>query len=686
MLLRPRPLRLKLDTVLKESPLTLTKESIWRVIRSYRGKRMVARLREPFPVVFRNIPYYRPNPENFSDLTRDLTIRFAGEICNGRFPFMGYGTATLGPSPKWNADFRSGVEWPQVQSNQASSRHAGSDVKVPYELSRLQFLPILGKAYVITGDDRYRQSGKEILVDWIRHNPVLVGINWTLAMEAALRAMSICFMLNLLWPLRPDEQTWLQTVTRSLWEHLTYIEAHLELSYLTRSNHYLSNLLGGYCLSLFLEGKGMSSRRDSYRRRLEQEVFQQVFEDGGDHEASLGYHALVMQMFTTALLLMRADGARPSDRFQERVRLMHRMADDLANCNGELPQMGDCDDGRVELLLDDVEQMLLLSIPERNSLRLGNLLGLGSALFGGHRRPAEDAKWYGLTVDGPRSPSTLPREVNVFPDSGIAAARIGDTQVILFAVPNGISGKGSHTHNDKLSFVLRVDGQEVFTDSGTGCYTADLVKRNYFRSTEAHNTIALEGAEQNEISSTADGVFRIGNEARVSPIKVIANHDEVSMKASHHGYRRMGVVHSRTVRILDGGHVLIEDQLVGTGRHRFALNFHLAPGWTLAGIENRGNSVLCRVVGIRVFDLMISGVSPLFGSSDDSLMSRSYGSSFVTTRLRIMGEADFPLTITSSITTVRTEVPELVTADPASTRGSRKLQGSHDLERDCEEL
>src|SRR5438445_6524105 len=80
-------------------------------------------------------------------------------------------------------------------------------------------------------------------------------------MEAALRAMSICFLLNLLSPFRKNEQAWLATITRSLAQHLLYIEANLEFSHFLTSNHYLSDLVGLYCLSLFLEGEGMVRRR-----------------------------------------------------------------------------------------------------------------------------------------------------------------------------------------------------------------------------------------------------------------------------------------------------------------------------------------------------------------------------------------------------------------------------------------
>jgi len=51
----------------------------------------------------------------------------------------------------------------------------------------------------------------------------------------------------------------------------------------------------------------MAARRREYRHRIEVEMTRQVYEDGGDYEASTGYQVLVTQLFTTALLLMRSD-------------------------------------------------------------------------------------------------------------------------------------------------------------------------------------------------------------------------------------------------------------------------------------------------------------------------------------------------------------------------------------------
>src|SRR6266851_3637029 len=423
-----------------ESPLLVAREVWWRVRRVWNKQRFLGRLKRLGPAKFRFVPYYNPDLQHLSGRSRALIVAFADEIAAERYPFLSYSTAELGKRPKWNLDFVSGAEWPSISfENHKYIRHDGADVKVPFELSRLQFLPVLGKAHVLTGDESYRRTAKDLLSHWIHSNPVAVGVNWTLAMEAALRAMSICFLLNLLSPIRREEEPWLASVTRSLAQHLLYIEANIEFSHLLTSNHYLSDVVGLYCLSTFLDGEGMAARRSEYRRRIEAEMAQQVFEDGGDYEASTGYQVLVTQLFTTALLLMRAERGVPAGpAFVERLRRMFRFLSTVASASGEIPQVGDCDDGRTELLVDDLKQMISCPLAKRNSLRVPHLLGLGRRLFGEGAGPGADAAWYGLT-DTARTPYSkptlnpgLPCPINVLPKSGIGVLKHGSADLLFF--------------------------------------------------------------------------------------------------------------------------------------------------------------------------------------------------------------------------------------------------------------
>src|SRR5258708_1122952 len=641
----------------RESPLALAREVMWRATHGWRKRRILARIEHPGDVKFRYIPYYDPDLQCLSEHTKTLIVAFADEIQAGRYPFLGYGTVALGTRPKWNLDFVSGREWPYVRSEcRDCIRHDGSDVKVPFELSRLQFLPILGKAHVLTGDESYRVAAKELLTHWIQSNPVPLGVNWTIAMEAALRAMSICFLLNLRSPLRPEEQPWLATVTRSLAQHLCYTEANIEFSHLLASNHYLSDIVGLYCLSLFLDGDGMAARRRKYRQRIEAEMTKQVYEDGGDYEASTGYQVLVTQLFTTALVLMRSESSAPvTPAFVTRLRMMFQFLNTVASTSGELPHVGDCDDGRTELLIDDLGQRIHRPIAERNSLKVSHLLGLGQRLFGIGARPGDDAAWYGLT-DATQVPQPQPQidlgstsPSKVLPKSGIGILQHGSAELLFFAIPNGIFGKGSHTHNDKLSFVLRVHGQEVFCDSGTGCYTRDLAVRNRFRSTAAHNTLLIDGTEQNRINASPRGTFILGDDAAVSPLQARRDEPVYSLRASHTGYLSLGVTHTRSIRAAHGEQAfIIEDQLDGDGVHDFEINFQLAPHRN-AELAASEDGILCRILGNPQVQLTVAGPAGLQGAIQPSIVSSAYNVTVPAVKLRLWGRAAVPTLITTRV-------------------------------------
>jgi uncharacterized heparinase superfamily protein len=624
------------------------------VHREWNKRRIVGRrFASSHPVQFRNISYYRPALKQLSENNRALIIAFADEIRAGRYPFLGCDTAELGARPKWNLDFIAGREWPYVPSTGLGYiRHDGSDVKVPWELSRLQFLPVLGKAWALTHEEAYREAVKNILSDWIASNPAGMGINWTVAMEAALRGISICLALNLLSPFSAGEQAWLANVTRSLAQHLLYIEANIEFSHLLTSNHYLSDIIGLYCLSLFLDGKGMAARRRQYRQRIEAEMQRQVYADGGDYEASVGYHLLVTQLFTTALLLMRAQSpVSPASPFIDRLRLMFRFLNVLATSSGELPHVGDCDDGRTELLADDLRQMMQFPVAERNSLRVPQLLGLGRKLFGEGAGPEDDAAWYGLTATAPYSkPGVDPasaQPTRVLPISGIAVMRHGTAELLFLAVPNGISGKGSHTHNDKLSVILRLDGQEVLCDPGTGCYTRDAATRNCFRRTAAHNTLLIDRTEQNRLSASPSQLFALGNEAAVSPIECARDSGGSLLRASHTGYRSLGLTHTRTVCAIQGEQAFVlEDTLSGEGIHDVELNFQLAPKQD-ATIAISEQGILCCVSGARQLQLTVTAPVSLQACIEPALISRTYGCTNPAAKIRIWGRGVFPLVITT---------------------------------------
>ena len=65
-----------------------------------------------------------------------------------------------------------------------------NEVRYTWELNRHQHLITLGKAYFLTGNEKYAQEVCTQICDWIEANPHLYGINWTSSLELAIRLIS----------------------------------------------------------------------------------------------------------------------------------------------------------------------------------------------------------------------------------------------------------------------------------------------------------------------------------------------------------------------------------------------------------------------------------------------------------------------------------------------------------------
>ena len=640
------------NVIRQESTLTLLREAVWRTQKRWKRMRFQAEIKHAgCPVQYQPTGYYQPRPEQTSEAAQEATLKFSDLVCDGKFCWFGYGPVALGNPPKWNVDFVSGRCWTLSPSESLPvMRHDGSDVKVPWELSRLQFLPVLGKAWLLSRKTRYRDVAKNLVDDWIERNPVGSGINWTLAMEAALRGMSLCFLLELLAPFSPQEQDWLQKVTKSLWEHLLFIEAHNEFSHFTRSNHYLSNIVGLLHLSSSLTGPGMAVRREKYWKLVENEMLCQVRDDGFDYEASTGYHLLVTQMFTSVGLILRSDKQEISPRFHDRLRKMYQVLDSLADDEGYIPQVGDCDDGRVELLTDDLEQMTDNGCPERGSLRAGSWIGIGRALLKSEfRGRADDVGWYGLDPGRSGTTACVRRPcTEFFRSSGVAVGRRGAAELFFFAMPNGIFGKGGHTHNDKLSIVLKIGGRELFSDCGTFCYSRDGALRNVYRSTLAHNTVKIGGEEQNRYSAGPDNLFRMSDDARVSDIEYQQTSSTTHFSASHEGYSRLGVIHRRNV-VLGGTEATKEDVITGTGQHLVEAGWHLPPTWQVQVVRGTGFRLECLIQGPRSVRMTFSSASDMQLECTPAMIARAYGAASEGTRIQVRANPVLPFKLLTRI-------------------------------------
>jgi Heparinase II/III-like protein len=352
----------------------------------------------------------------------------------------------------------------------------------------------------------------------------------------------------------------------------------------------------------------------------------QTYPDGGDCEASTGYHVLVAQMFLHSFVVQQRMGAAIAPEFEARLRRMFDWIVSLADDSCKLPHLGDCDNGRVELLPDDVAQSPLPAA-ERHSLHTGSLCTLASHLL---RWPLGDQK-----------------PVSLMPDSGLAVLRSGEASIAFCAMPNGLNGKGSHTHCDKLSVLLRLGPHEVFCDSGSRCYTRSAGLRNLDRSTKAHNTLMVDNAEQNLLNSDPGLLFRSGNEALVSRIEILEG-GRLGARASHRGYSRLGIEHQRTAQLMERS-LLVLDEVSGTNEHLLDLHYLLGPEWRVSSEMMDGETVSCIIAGPRRLTLECEADHRLALSVMATEISREYGAALPATCIRIRATAWLPARVQTRV-------------------------------------
>ena len=102
--------------------------------------------------------------------------------------------------------------------------------------------------------------------------------------------------------------------------------------------------------------------------------------------------------------------------------------------------------------------------------------------------------------------------------------------------PHGFLSIAAHAHADALSLEVRHDGVDILADPGTYCYHGEPVWREWFRSTAAHNTVEIDGAEPVRVR----GPFLWTTQARTTTLTCDVGEQPVqTWSAEHDGYLRL---------------------------------------------------------------------------------------------------------------------------------------------------
>ena len=316
----------------------------------------------------------------------------------------------------------------------------------------------------------------------------------------------------------------------SLYSQILHLEKRLEYHLL--GNHLLENLYALFIASLYFEDERLYKK---VYKLLLRELDEEILSDGAHYELSPMYHCILLDR-----LLDCYNFSSQNICFEGQEQVTQKLKIYAQRMLGHLDSIVyscGCDGEKTIPLLNDSACGISPTYDEL--CNYASRLGIAF-----HNIPLGECGYRKLTNE----------RMEAIVDVGNITA----------------SYQPGHTHADTFNFELRIDGTPFIVDTGISTYNKTN-RRQYERSTNAHNTVSVEGRNSSEVW----GGFRVGRRARV---KILADTPN-KVKASHDGFKKAlefgeQCVHERTFDMLTNKWRVIDNV---TGGKPAIAYLHLSP-------------------------------------------------------------------------------------------------------------
>jgi len=594
--------------------------------------------------------------DRFAD-ERLAIISAAQKVIAGKFDLLGYTDLEFGNPVDWHLDPTTWERAPLVHWSEINpvGPIGKGDLKVIWEINRCQHLVTLGQAYRLTHDDRYAAGVALQLSSWIDANPAGMGIGWAASLDVAFRAIQWLWALNLCAD-SPAMTKFARTrMLKSLIEHGYHIEKYLSY-YFSPNTHLTGEALGLLYLGVALPELRRARRwRQLGLRILLEQLPRHVRSDGVYFEQSSYYHRYTADFYLHLWTLIRANKIlleqEEKQMLSEKLEALLEFLMWIKRPDDTWPLFGDDDGGR------------LINFAPRAANDFRDTLAIGAAIFkrGDWKRMAGKAPFEMLWLLGPEGldaydnlEEKTPQEVaRAFAISGYFVMRDGwehdSSYALIDCGPHGDGTSCGHAHSDALAFELAIRGTTWLVDPATYVYGADAVARDHFRSTQAHNTVMVDGRDQS-LTSTP---FAWRSVACSAPREFTEREDCIVFEGSHDGYHRLAdpVTHTRSALFLPKQAALIlSDKFQAILHHTYTLRFHFAPGCKAELVNHHieARSPDGSTLIINVF-AKAEGLTNTSSGFEAGWVSTCYGQRY-TAPVAVFGvEADGPVEVTTVI-------------------------------------
>jgi len=474
-----------------------------------------------------------PLPQKRPSTTRaDETLDHIYNFDRGRYE--------LGPDIDWNSNQRDEGEAATIEWNAALNRHF--------------FLKYLADAYQGTLEDRYPAEIVAMMLSWIEDSPLLLIRSGNSPYHYAWETLNTAVRggdtwIDAIWR-TADAPAWtpdaLCTVLKSLVEHARHL-----MKWPSRGNWLTAESKAITIIGTLLpELTEAQQWRATGMQRLYNQMSEEVYPDGLENELALGYGLWVLRNYANIYDLWVLND-RQDEVPADYKSLLERMYNYLLYARSP--------DGRVPGLNDS------------GHAAAQSYLAKGYEYF-----PArQDFRW-GATLGAEGSP---PDQTSyAFDYSGHYVMRSGwDADARFLLLDAGPWGSG-HQHEDKLTFDMVAHDHWWIVEGGSYMYDKSRWRR-YVLSTRGHNTVRVDGQDQNRRRVRDTWVLRPPFEPLGNPWVSNEAFDYVS-GVYESGYGPAGdirVRHQREVLFVKPDYWVIVDTLEpeDDAEHEYETIFHM---------------------------------------------------------------------------------------------------------------
>jgi len=347
-----------------------------------------------------------------------------------------------------------------------------------FALHAWEFMDPLLEEFDRTGDVQWLRAGLDIAKRWIHRHCVrnsadpMAWYDMSLALRTP-RLLALALRASREVETRDDAVLMADAVSRHL------AELHRDEAFNSHNNHGFYTAAAQVHVAKYAEMiPGASLAESEGQARLLEMAASQFTSDGIHREHSPAYHRMLLASFRVAV----EEGFVEDEEILKRLTLAENALGWMVQPDGKLVQLGDTPE--IDMIVDDADSI----DPETAYILSGSTKG---------RKPE--------------------KELAVFSDGGYAFVRspqptdgeaVGRSSYLAFSAA---FHSRAHKHADDLNIVWFDHGQQILTDSGRygygqlldsnaaqraeGFYYADP-ERQYVESTIAHNTLMMDGVDQ----------------------------------------------------------------------------------------------------------------------------------------------------------------------------------------------